>query len=403
MKVVNLINKDLPLIEIADRILNLDLKVGLQKCPFHEDDSPSFSIYKSKYDNTLRWNCFAGCGHGDAIELVKVGKNLTNYHSAAAIVAELYPEYFEVKRLSSGKNEYDDEHLALFETLNEFTGIGLTGLFNSKEGAKVLNYLTKTRGISEATLQKYNLGYISKSTYGNIEKSGLFSPPFLALLSKHVGRLLIPMKNSDGKYTIGFSSRALSKSDTVKYRNDPNSKLEYGFNKTNYTYGYAESQKNSLVFIVEGYFDVLSMNDLGANSLALGGTILSDVKLDYLSKRFDSIVIALDNDVTGVEATFKIYKDYSHMNFNYVLWPKEIKDANDLLLAEFEEIRVGDFYEYVKNLWENNYNDIQNDYEKRKAFIKMLRNTLSDVNYGDSDYFIRVEIDKFIETVIAVS
>ena len=33
------------------------------KCPFHNESIPSFAIYPE----TNTWNCFAGCGGGDAI------------------------------------------------------------------------------------------------------------------------------------------------------------------------------------------------------------------------------------------------------------------------------------------------------------------------------------------------
>lgn len=36
------------------------------KCPFHNDKRPSFTIWP----NTNTWKCWAGCGHGDVINLV---------------------------------------------------------------------------------------------------------------------------------------------------------------------------------------------------------------------------------------------------------------------------------------------------------------------------------------------
>ena len=43
---------------------------GMGKCPFHADGSPSFSVDRAKQ----RWNCFAGCGKGDVIDLYKLAK-----------------------------------------------------------------------------------------------------------------------------------------------------------------------------------------------------------------------------------------------------------------------------------------------------------------------------------------
>lgn len=41
------------------------------KCPFHDDASPSFAARRE------RWTCFAGCGHGDGLDLVALATGLT--------------------------------------------------------------------------------------------------------------------------------------------------------------------------------------------------------------------------------------------------------------------------------------------------------------------------------------
>ncbi|ESU33244.1 hypothetical protein G3A_07200 [Bacillus sp. 17376] len=44
------------------------------KCPFHNDRSPSFTIWPQS--NT--WKCWAGCGHGDVINLVSKIHSFSN-------------------------------------------------------------------------------------------------------------------------------------------------------------------------------------------------------------------------------------------------------------------------------------------------------------------------------------
>lgn len=39
------------------------------KCPKHNDDSSSFSVYRSNRDGRWLWKCHAGCGHGDLVDL----------------------------------------------------------------------------------------------------------------------------------------------------------------------------------------------------------------------------------------------------------------------------------------------------------------------------------------------
>ncbi len=37
------------------------------QCPFHDDDNPSFSVWKNERGLWF-WKCHAGCGHGDEID-----------------------------------------------------------------------------------------------------------------------------------------------------------------------------------------------------------------------------------------------------------------------------------------------------------------------------------------------
>ena len=49
--------------ELVSQYVDLNAK-GIGKCPFHEDEVPSFSVNaKENY-----WNCFAGCGGGSVID-----------------------------------------------------------------------------------------------------------------------------------------------------------------------------------------------------------------------------------------------------------------------------------------------------------------------------------------------
>lgn len=43
---------------------------GQGRCPFHDDGSPSFTVDI----NSQRWKCWAGCGSGDVLDLLRLAK-----------------------------------------------------------------------------------------------------------------------------------------------------------------------------------------------------------------------------------------------------------------------------------------------------------------------------------------
>src|SRR5271170_4818313 len=53
------------------------------KCPFHDDHTPSFGVTPSKN----LWNCLAGCGGGDTIQLV-VKKENVSFRQAVEILRQ---------------------------------------------------------------------------------------------------------------------------------------------------------------------------------------------------------------------------------------------------------------------------------------------------------------------------
>jgi len=55
--------KEFPIQNLYNGQLRKTGKTEMGKCPFHNEDTPSFAIYPE----TNTWNCFAGCGGGDVI------------------------------------------------------------------------------------------------------------------------------------------------------------------------------------------------------------------------------------------------------------------------------------------------------------------------------------------------
>jgi DNA primase len=80
-----------PLEEAKERIRIHDLWQGFGfegepkkqcRCPFHEDRSPSFSVF----DDGRRWKCHAGCGEGTVVDFIAKAKGLSDEDACREII-----------------------------------------------------------------------------------------------------------------------------------------------------------------------------------------------------------------------------------------------------------------------------------------------------------------------------
>ena len=60
----------LPMPALIKRLGDWDAGVCAGLCPFHDDHSPSFSIFE--YNGQELWKCHAGCGCGDQITYLEL-------------------------------------------------------------------------------------------------------------------------------------------------------------------------------------------------------------------------------------------------------------------------------------------------------------------------------------------
>ena len=52
------------------------------RCPFHEDRSPSFSVF----DDGKKWKCHAGCGEGSVIDFLVLAKSISEEEACLEIL-----------------------------------------------------------------------------------------------------------------------------------------------------------------------------------------------------------------------------------------------------------------------------------------------------------------------------
>ena len=94
---------------------------------------------------------------------------------------------------------------------------------------------------------------------------------------------MIPIISVNGKI-LGFGGRTV-KSSEPKYLNSPESDV---FSKRNILFGayniYKKNQKIDLIFLCEGYMDVIALYKFGYPAVASLGTAVSEKQIDLLTK-----------------------------------------------------------------------------------------------------------------------
>ena len=94
-------------------------------------------------------------------------------------------------------------------------------------------------------------------------------------------------------------------------------------------------KKKGYAFLVEGYFDVLSLNQLGfPNSASPSGTALTIQQLEAVSRYTNKILLCFDNDEAGLKATERVLEIKNQVSnqleIHCLNLPEKYKDISEL-------------------------------------------------------------------------
>jgi DNA primase len=278
-------------------------------CPFHNEKTPSFTVSPQKNI----YKCF-GCGEaGNPISFVMAHEGLS-FPEAIRYLAKKYGIELE----ETGNREEHQKERQLIDSLyivNEFAlKYYQNQLVNTDLGKSIgLSYF-KERGFREDTIEKFGLGYApgAGDFFTKAARKKKYNTDFLKKvgLSNQYGkdffrgRVMFPIKNLSGK-VIGFGGRILGNNKkTAKYMNTPETEI---YNKSKVLYGiyYAKKsiRQNDECILVEGYTDVISLNQSGIeNVVASSGTSLTIGQIQLIKRYTPNIKILYDGDAAGIKA-----------------------------------------------------------------------------------------------------
>lgn len=285
-------------------------------CPFHDDSSPSMTVSPAKQF----YYCFSCGAGGNAIKFLMELQRT----SFSEVVLELARRYqVPVDTMEGPQQERLRQQLSRREQLHRVLNLA-AGWFRAQlrapEGAAALAYLRDSRGLSEATIEGFGLGYAPEAWDGLLrhlqqveglapqvlEAAGLVVPRKggTGFYDRFRHRVMVPIRDRQGR-VIAFGGRALDGGEP-KYLNSPETEV---FEKGKHLFGLDRAadaiRRADRAVVVEGYFDVIALHAAGiGNAVAALGTALSGRQITQICRCCDSrrLILNFDSDGAGVRA-----------------------------------------------------------------------------------------------------
>ena len=327
-------------------------------CPFHDDRTPSFSVSPAKGV----YKCFS-CGEaGNAVNFIMKHDQMT-YPEALKVLAKKYGIEVKERELTTEEKQLENERESMF-LVNEWAAKHFSDiLHNHVDGKAIGLQYFRSRGFRDDIIEKFQLGFslTGKQDFANAALKAGYKAEYLVktglcferdngeLLDRFNGRVIFPWLNVSGK-VIAFGGRLLdsrTKGISQKYVNSPGSEI---YQKDHALYGIYQAKKAiakfDLVYMVEGYTDVVSMHQCGIeNVVANSGTALSVFQIKLLRRFTSNIVLLYDGDEAGQHAALRGTDMLlsEGMNVKVLLLP-DGKDPDELA----RNLTAEDFRKYIE-------------------------------------------------------
>lgn len=345
MSVVDDIRDKLDIVDVVSNHVPSLRKAGRNfkaRCPFHTEKTPSFTVSPERQT----WRCFGACATGGDVFNFIMRKDGVEFGEALRRLAELAG----VELTTRPKEQVDLEE-ALFRVNREAARF-YNETLKSPEGRAALKYLYD-RGIDDKAIEEFQLGYSPRgrdrlrthlstldANLGHAAQAGLLrSDDEGNVHDFFFGRLMVPILDRRGR-VAGFGGRSLDGSNP-KYINTAATPI-FDKQATLYALDKAASaiREQETAVIVEGYMDVIAAHQHGRkNVVASMGTALTERQVYLVRSLAKTVVLALDADAAGQEATRRSLEESWQASQRRRLGQRE---AVTLRIAELPEGRDPD-------------------------------------------------------------
>ena len=301
-------------------------------CPFHDDKTPSFSVSPARG----LCKCFSCGKRGNAVHFILEMEQMS-YVEALKHLAKKYGIEVEERELTVEQRQQMNERESMF-ALNEWASTYFSRTMNDTTDGRAIGLAYfRSRGFRDDIIQKFRLGFCldNPTEMSNAAHAKGFKDKYLidtglcvrrengTIYDRFRGRAIFPWIAVNGK-VVAFGGRVLdsrTKGVNQKYVNSPDSAI---YHKSRELYGIYQAKKTiakeDMVYMVEGYTDVLAMHQCGIeNVVANSGTALNEAQVHLMHRFTNNITLIYDGDDAGIHAAMR---------------------STDILLAEGMNVRI---------------------------------------------------------------
>ena len=284
-------------------------------CPFHDDKTPSFSVSPARGV----CKCFS-CGKGgNSVHFIMEMEQMS-YVEALKHLAKKYGIPVEEEEMTDEQRQRMNERESMF-AVNEWAAKYFSQtMMNNQDGRAIGLAYFRSRGFRDDIITKFRLGFCLDSPDAMSKEAKVkgYNEKYLidtglcvkrdngTIYDRFRGRAMFPWVAVNGK-VVAFGGRVLdsrTKGVSQKYVNSPDSLI---YHKANELYGIFQAKKQiakeDMVYMVEGYTDVLAMHQCGIeNVVANSGTALNEAQIHLLHRFTNNITLLYDGDEAGIHA-----------------------------------------------------------------------------------------------------
>ena len=276
-------------------------------CPFHNEKTPSFTVYPE----TSSYYCF-GCGAGgDVVTFIRNIENL-DYIEAVKFLADR-------AGLKMPDEKYDDTasnlRRRIYEANREAARFFHETLFK-EEGKAQLEYLAR-RNVPMKMIKHFGLGAAPDDWHAlenhlktkGFNRNELVAANLLRYSEKNGKRyyydafrakVMYPVIDLRGN-VVAFGGRVLDNSKP-KYINTSDTAV---YKKSNelFALNFAKNGNDRKLILCEGYMDVIALHAAGFENAVAGlGTALTPEQVSLISRYADEVALCYDSDEAGQKA-----------------------------------------------------------------------------------------------------
>lgn len=370
-------------------------------CPFHDENTPSFSVSEEKQ----MFYCFGCKEGGNVISFLMKHKGFTFIETIKELADRAN---INIPNIGHTNKEASSEAQKILQANEWLTKLYHHLLRFTKEGNAAYEYL-KSRGIHAESIDTFQIGYSPKiknftakflTKKGIHEqiliKSGLFTKANEDIYDRFSGRIVFPIRDPFGR-PVGFSARTTT-DENPKYINSSETEL---FQKQNLLYNFdlakGSIRKRKEAILFEGQLDVITAYYHGLeNVIATLGTALTERQAKLLRRYANRVILCYDGDLAGQEATYRAAKLLQKYNFEIKISrmdsqedPHNFISKNGIEPFKKQVIDLSDSYiSFYMRYVQKDYN-LANETEK----LQYIRKIINEISLLDSsierEYYLK--------------